>query len=387
LGFRLGDTQPRRRSTAGETRPGAAAAPRLTPRVSTRTAVLTALFLAAGVISGGVAHVVTRDLVASWTGLGLNPFRPQDQVPAGSTAGPGATPTLNLAVTPQPWAGSERVTILVMGLDYRDWVAGEGSPRTDSMMLVTFDPLTRQAGMLSIPRDLWVEIPGFGHNRINTAYMFGEASRLPGGGPGLAMQTVEDLIGVPIQYFAVIDFSTFERMIDEIGGIDVLVTERIKISPIGRTSYWLDPNAHHLDGAQALAYARVRKGAGDDFGRAERQQQVALAILDRVVGFEMIPTLVARAPALYQELSSGIRTNMTLEQMVSIGWSALQIPHSSIHKGVIGPPNMVGFHTLPDGANVLRAVPDQIRILRDRIFTNTGGLGPSIDGITGGGGP
>jgi len=350
-------------------------------------ALITVAFLAAGLISGGVAHVVTRDLVASWTGLGLNPFRPQDQGLPGSTAGPGATPTLNLAVTPQPWAGSERVTILVMGLDFRDWVAGEGSPRTDSMMLVTFDPLTRQAGMLSIPRDLWVEIPGFGHNRINTAYLFGEASRLPGGGPGLAMQTVEDLIGVPIQYFAVIEFSTFERMIDEIGGIDVLVRERMKISPIGRQSFWLEAKPYHLDGAEALAYARVRKGAGDDFGRAERQQQVAEAIMDRVVGFEMIPTLVARAPALYQELSSGIRTNMTLEQMVSIGWSALQIPRSSIHKGVIAPPNMVGFHILPDGANVLRPVPDQIRILRDQIFTNTGGLGPSIDGITGGGGP
>jgi LCP family protein required for cell wall assembly len=387
LGFRLGDTQPKRRPAAGETRPGVAAAPRLSQRISTRTAILAAAFLAAGLISGGVAHVVTRDLVASWTGLGLNPFRPQDQGPPGSTAGPGATPTLNLAVTPQPWAGSERVTILVMGLDFRDWVAGEGSPRTDSMMLVTFDPLTRQAGMLSIPRDLWVEIPGFGHNRINTAYMFGEASRLPGGGPGLAMQTVEDLIGVPIQYFAVIEFSTFERMIDEIGGIDVLVRERMKISPIGRQSFWLEAKPYHLDGAEALAYARVRKGAGDDFGRAERQQQVAEAIMDRVVGFEMIPTLVARAPALYQELSSGIRTNMTLEQMVSIGWSALQIPRSSIHKGVIAPPNMVGFHILPDGANVLRPVPDQIRILRDKIFTNTGGLGPSIDGITGGGGP
>ncbi len=80
---------------------------------------------------------------------------------------------------------------------------------------------------------------------------------MPGGGPALAVRTVENLIGVPIQYFAVIDFHTFEKMIDEIGGIDVLVTERIKIAPIGRDAHWLDPKAYHLDGPDALAYARV----------------------------------------------------------------------------------------------------------------------------------
>jgi LCP family protein required for cell wall assembly len=336
--------------------------------------------IVAGLIVGALAHVMVRDFTASWTGAGLNPFRPSAGGQAGSISGtPAPTPTLDLSVTPQAWTGSERVTILLMGLDYRDWVAGEGTPRTDSMMLVTIDPLTHTAGMLSIPRDLWVEIPGFGHNRINTAYMFGESARLPGGGPGLAMQTVEDLLGVPVQYFAVIEFSAFERMIDEIGGIDVLVTERIKISPIGRLSLWLEPKAHHLDGAQALAYARVRKGAGDDFGRARRQQQVALAVIDRVVGFDMIPTLIVRAPALYQELAAGIRTNMTLEQMISLGFLAVQIPEDIIQRGVIAPPDMVGFHTLPNGQAVLRPVPDRIRALRDEIFTATSAIGPSID--------
>jgi len=376
------NTQPRR----GSARPGSSGTlpgpARRRGGLSRRSAILAAAFLGAGLVVGGLAHVVTRELVASWTGMGLNPFRPQPGAPGGSDQ-PGPTPTISLAVTPQPWSGHDRVTILLMGLDYRDWVAREGAPRTDSMMLVTLDPITGQAGMLSIPRDLWVEIPGFGHNRINTAYMFGEAYRLPGGGPGLAMQTVEDVIGVPIQYYAVIDFSTFERMIDEIGGVDVLVTEWIKITPIGRESFWLAPKPQRLDGAEALAYARVRKGAGDDFGRAERQQQVALAIIDRVIGLDMIPTLVAKAPALYQELSSGIRTNMTLDQMVSLGWTAVQLPRSSIHKGVIAPPKMVGFYTLPDGAKVLRAVPDQIRVLRDEIFTSTSALGPSVEGMAG----
>jgi LCP family protein required for cell wall assembly len=248
------------------------------------------------------------------------------------------------------------------------------------MLVLTIDPITRKAGMLSVPRDLWVEIPGFGHNRINTAYMLGEAYRLPGGGPALAIKAVENLLGVPIQYYAVVDFSTFERLIDEIGGIDVLVKQRIKISPIGRQSLWLEAKPYHLDGAEALAYARVRKGpgAGGDFGRAERQQQVAFAVVDRVVGFDMIPQLVRKAPALYRELSEGIRTNLSLTEMIALGWMAVKIPKDDIRNGVISPPNMVGFYTRPDGAKVLRPVPDQIRILRDYIFVETSAIGPSI---------
>jgi len=328
------------------------------------------------VVASLVVYMALRDWGAAWTVTGLNPFQPNVAPAVSGTPAPGDTPVPAAMVTPIPWSGAERVTILLMGLDYRDWASGAGYPRTDSMMLVTIDPITRQAGMLSIPRDLWVEIPGFPHNRINTAYPSGENNRLPGGGPGLAMRTVEELLGVPIQYYAIIEFSAFERMIDEIGGIDVLVRERIKISPIGRPSLWLEAEGNHLDGPQALAYARVRKAAGDDFGRAERQQQVALAVIDRVVGFNIIPTLVTRAPALYAELQSGIQTNMTLEQMMAFGWLAIQVPKDDIQRGVIGPPKMVGFYTLPDGQKVIRAVPDQIRVLRDEIFTQTSGLGP-----------
>lgn len=339
------------------------------------------LFATFTLMAGVLVFVVVRELTTVWTGVGLNPF----QAVGGATRSP-ETPgipgdlsgNLDPQVTPIPWNGKSRVTILLLGLDFRDWQQGVGAPRSDSMMLVSIDPITRQAGMLSIPRDLWVEIPGFGFNRINAAYAFGEGYRLPGGGPALAMQTVENVIGVPIQYYAVIEFSTFERLIDEIGGIDVLVHQRVKISPIGKMSRWLEAKPYHLDGADALAYARVRKAAGGDFGRAERQQQVALAVLDRVVGFDMVPTLVKKAPQLYQELSSGVRTNMTLEQMISLGWLVVRIPKGNITRGVIGPPNMVGFYTRPDGAQVLRLVPDQIRILRDQIFVDTSAIGPTV---------
>ena len=340
---------------------------------------LAAAFGVTLLLVGVLIHAVVRDLTASYTGIGLNPFSPSGGSASESTPlAPGvSSPTAPLPeVTPAPWNGRTRVTILLMGLDYRDWQAGSGAPRTDSMMLISVDPITDRVSMLSIPRDLWVEIPGFQHNRINTAYSSGEGNRLPGGGPGLAMRTVESVIGVPIQYYVVLDFSTFERMIDEIGGVDVLVEERIKISPIGRTSFWLDPKAHHLDGPEALAYARTRRGGGGDFSRAGRQQQVAMAILDRVTGFQMIPFLVAKAPLLYQQLASGVRTNLSLDEMIGLAWLVAGIPRENYQTAVIQPPNMVGFYTRPDGAQVLRAVPDAIRELRDLLFVDTSAIGP-----------
>ena len=134
-------------------------------------------------------------------------------------------PAANLP-KPDPWDGVSRVNLLLLGLDYRDWEAGE-IPRTDTMMLLTFDPLNNSAGMISIPRDLWVPIPGFEYNKINTAYYLGEMYNLPGGGPGLAMKTVEELLGVPIQYYAQIDFQAFVDFIDHIEGVTVTFEDEI----------------------------------------------------------------------------------------------------------------------------------------------------------------
>ncbi len=106
-------------------------------------------------------------------------------------------------------------------------------PRSDTMILLTIDPLTKTAGMLSIPRDMWVNVPGFGYSRINMAYANGEGSKLPGGGPELAKKTVEQFIGVPIQYYAQIDFSTFASFIDEIGGIEIYNDENLRLDPLG----------------------------------------------------------------------------------------------------------------------------------------------------------
>jgi LCP family protein required for cell wall assembly len=338
-------------------------------------------FVVTAALSAAVVYAAVRDVTSAWSGQGLPAlFAPRQQpstnVPT-ELAEPTPLPTPNLEAGGQAWNGVDRINILIMGLDYRDWESGEGPPRTDSMMLVTLDPITKSAGMLSIPRDLWVEIPDFEHNRINTAYFLGESYRLPGGGPGLAMRTVEQLMGVPVQYYAVIEFGAFERAIDAIGGLEVEVFEEIKLSPLGKPSFWVRPGSYHFDGSTALAYARARKTEGGDFDRAERQQQVVLSTRDSV--FEMgIPELLSRAPALYRELASGIHTNLSFDQMVALGLMAVQIEVDEVRRGVIAPPDMVLLETHPDGSQVLKPVPDAIRQLRDRVFTGAGAISPSV---------
>jgi len=290
-------------------------------------------------------------------------------------------PTLSSGPAPVPWDGASPVTVLVMGLDYRDWEAGEGPPRTDTMILLTIDPLTKTAGMLNIPRDLWVSIPGFEYGRINTAYPLGIAFDVPGGGPALAMQTIESLLGVPIDYYAIIDFYAFEQFIDELGGINVTVPTEISVDPIGKgNTVILEPKDYLLDGPTALAYARARHTEGGDFDRATRQQQVILAIKDRVL--ELGPTeLASRAPALYNELAAGIHTNLSLDDALRLGWLALDIPISSIQRGAIAPPNAVLLAKSPDGAqDILIPVPDQIRLLRDQVFASSSMASPVLTG-------
>ena len=290
---------------------------------------------------------------------------PKNTVPV--PAGP-----LKRANDPPPvaWDGSSRVTLLFMGLDYRDWTENSDIPRTNSMILFSIDPASKSAGMLSIPRDLWVNVPGVGNNKINTAYRWGEMNNLPGGGPGLAMKTVEQVIGVPVDYYALVDFNAFVRFIDELGGLDMKIREEIVIDPIGPgNTRTLEAGTQTLTGAEVLAYARNRYAGNDDFDRSQRQQEVILAIRKQILQFNMLPTLVSKAPRLYQEISSGINTNLTLEQLIRLAMLAAQIDEKNIKRDVIGPPLQVEIATNPDdGQSILIPIPDQIRIVRDRVF-------------------
>ena len=275
--------------------------------------------------------------------------------------------------TPNPWDGASRVTVLVMGLDYGDWSEDRSGPsRTDTMILFTVDPVAKTIGVMNIPRDLWVNIPGFQYGKINTAFYLGEAYKVPGGGPAQAILTVEELLGVPINYYAQVDFFAFEKFIDTIGGVTLNVPAEIKVDPIGKhNTVILKPGEQQLDGPTALAYARARYTEGGDFDRSLRQQQVISAIRARVLTPSLFPTLLSRAPEIYTELASGIHTNMTLEEAIQFAWLAYEIPEENIRMGAIAPPDQVILTKSPDGTqDVLKPIPDKIRQLRDQIFAS-----------------
>jgi LCP family protein required for cell wall assembly len=243
--------------------------------------------------------------------------------------------------------------------------------------------------MLSIPRDMWVNIPGYGYNRINTAWTIGEAVKLPGGGPGLAMETVSQFIGVPVHYYVQVDFGTFVSFINLIGGIDVYVEERMVLDPMGsgQDHFVLTPgDFRHLTGKRALAYARCRHESqgcsGGDVGRAKRQQQVIMAIRDKVFDPGYFPELLAQAPEIYRTFSAGIHTNMSFEDALKLAVLAKDIPIESIKQGVIDNNMAVFANVTLNGvpASVLRPVPDLIRILRDEIFVPGGPLSPLAQG-------
>lgn len=328
-----------------------------------------------------------QGVTASWQltnlpGVVITPAgnRTDPQITAAPDAGapPAADAAVPVLPLPPAWDGASPVSVLVMGLDYRDWSAGEGPPRTDTMILLTLDPLNKTAGMISIPRDLWVTIPGYGTGKINTAYMLGEANRIPGGGPALAAKTVEALLGVPVNYYAQIDFSAFVRFIDEIGGVKINVPEAITVDLIGsgkETKKKLKPGVQVLPGEWALAYARARYTEGGDFDRAQRQQQIILAIRDRILSADMVGILLTKAPALYAELSSGINTNLNLEQVVQLGLLARDIPIESIQRGIIGA-GQVTFNKSPDNLDILKPRTEEIRDLRDEIFAGQGAAAP-----------
>ncbi len=278
------------------------------------------------------------------------------------------------------WTGTGRVTILVLGIDERQ--QEKGPFRTDTMMLLTLDPVTLKAGMLSIPRDLWVPIPGYQDARINTAHFLGDLYDYegnPDGGPGLAMETVEYNLGVPVNYYARLNFQGFVDLVDLIGGIDVNVEKTIHDDSYPTDDYrtevlHIEPGLHHFDGEMALKYARTRHGSSD-FDRTRRQQKVMLAILDRVTSLEMLPQLATRANDIFATVEDSVSTNMTLDEMLALGGLALKVNREEIRFGVIDEKCTNSWVT-PTGAQVLVPLRDCMRQVRDYVF----GLSELVEG-------
>lgn len=267
------------------------------------------------------------------------------------------------------WKGTERVNLLLLGVDERP--QENGMARTDTMMVLTLDPTTLQAGVLSIPRDLWVPIPGYNQGRINTAHRLGELYNYPGGGPALARETVEYNLGIPIQYYVRLNFQGFVDLIDLIGGIDVYVAEPINDPLYPDNNYGYDPlyipaGQQHFDGAMALKYARTRHDS-NDFERARRQQQVLLAVLERVSSLNLLPQLAPRLGELYTLMDQSVSTDLTLDEVLALAGLAIKVDRTQIRFAVIDSTCTENYIT-PEGAQVLIPLRDRIREVRDYVF-------------------
>lgn len=291
--------------------------------------------------------------------------------PAAVPTMPIGQPTPTLIPTNEPWQGTERVNILLMGIDRRP---GEAFiSRTDTMMLASIDPETNSVSILSVPRDLYVQIPGYGRDRINTAFVYGSQGNNPIGGAALAMQTIEYNLGVPVHHYAMVDFSAVTKGVDALGGIDIYVPYTIDDPTYPDMGYGYDPlyvpaGQHHMDGNLALKYARTRHG-DSDIHRAQRQQQVILAVRNKALALG-VADLIKRAPVLYQQLDSGMMTDLSLDQLLKLGRLASDVPTENIRNEVLGFDYVSSYRT-PQGASVLVLDNQAAAPLIDSLFKGT----------------
>ncbi len=274
-------------------------------------------------------------------------------------------------VTPNPTAvapvdmGESVINILLIGTDYR---ASDPAFRTDTLIVASINSEAGQVSLLSIPRDLFVYIPWWGMARINQAYHAAETTGYPGGGPALLEQTILYNLGIPIHYYALVNFDGFRQIVDTLGGIDVPVTCQVTefklLDPILDES---DPDNYELftqptgvtrmDGALALWYARARP-VGGDFFRGYRQRQVLRAIYRRGLSANVIPQI----PALYTDFVDIVTTDMGLWDIMQFVPLTPRLGDAQIRSLYIGPNQTSGW-TTPSGDAVLLPKPDAMRTL------------------------
>jgi len=245
------------------------------------------------------------------------PFAP------GDSPAPPVVATASATATPPPEVGPQtgRLNLLLLGVDEREtWT--EGPPRTDSMMLVSLDASAGTAVVISIPRDLWVNIPGFGQERVNIAYRVAELAE-PGTGVDEARATVSELLGVPVHRYAVVNFRAVRQIIDSLGGLDIDVPREIwdYQYPTEDNQYMtvhFEAGRQVLNGEQVLQYVRTRHDSSD-FERMRRQQQVLQAIKVRITE----PAFVTGLPGLLLLAKDSVRTDLSVSEMVSL-WRAFR---------------------------------------------------------------
>ncbi len=268
-----------------------------------------------------------------------------------------APPPESLAVNPTalpPLTDNETINFLLIGSDRRPTGT---SHRTDTLLIAIVWYKEGQVSLISIPRDLWINIPTVGMQRINTAFQSGEMG-YPGGGAGLLKDAILQNLGIRIDHTAMVEFDGFRRIVDTLGGIDVPVacayTDWRLIDPSydpnNENNWWLytvGPGQVHMDGDLALWYARSRSKSSD-FDRGRRQQEVIRTIFQKALQTDTF----GKIPQLYNDLSSTVITDLGLTDMVSLAPYAVNFTNANIRSYYIRPPYVQPW-TTPGGAAVL----------------------------------
>lgn len=202
--------------------------------------------------------------------------------------------------------GKEPVSILLLGVE--DYASGGSGGRSDTIMVATFNPDLKTMKLLSIPRDTKVYIPSMDkYDKINHSFNKGKESTI---------ETVEDFLDIPIDYYATVNFEGFKTIIDEIGGVDVEVPFDFWEYTDGwpREKVYFEKGPAHLDGTEALAYARMRKrDVNGDFGRNERQKQIISAMIDSIVS----PKNLLKIDDIAKHASDNTETNIKVSEGIS----------------------------------------------------------------------
>ncbi|HEY7197770.1 MAG TPA: LCP family protein [Gaiellaceae bacterium] len=266
------------------------------------------------------------------------------------------------ALTPQDGAiWTNPTNVLVLGADVGIGKGRTGNGRSDSMLLIHTDPDHHRLAQLSIPRDLRVTIPGHGEDKINAAYSYG--------GPALAIRTVKNLTGIPVNHVILVNFRSFDDVVDALGGVTVDVKKPILSKfdcPYGtpaRCERWpgwrFEKGEQTLHGQRALVYSRVRENkldpADSDFSRAQHQQEVVQAIADKVVSFKGF----MRMPFIGGDLVKPLATDLTANELLQLGWVKFRAPASQTISCSLG-----GTIGNVDGASVILGSEDNPEVIQ-----------------------
>ena len=349
---------------------------RITFAVSSLLFVLVPLGIGAGLYrsSGDVTNLVF-DVLMMTAWITSPAERPPEAVGVGTPMPEGTpapqAPRFEASQLDVPeWSSKERVNIILLGTDRRD--NEPDVTRTDTLLIVSIDPVTKSAGVLSLPRDLWVNIPGYGFERVNTAFEIGEFQK-KGGGPALLRKTIEGLLGVPIHHYALVGFTGFRKVVDQLGGVVVDVERPFRDDEFPQGNYGtrriiFQTGLQVLDGETALWFVRSRH-ADSDFGRNRRQRQFLLAVRQQALQLNMI----TKAPAMLSSIMESVRTDLRTTEILSLARVAKDVETSRLVSRAIDE-SMVNPWMTPGGAAVLLPEPAAIRQVVQEVFGTPGKL-------------